>query len=829
MQHLFKNRFWVIAAHVVVTVFFALQLPKAQLDNDVANFIPVDHPSRAQYIQAEEDFGGQMLMLVALKVPKGSMLTAENLRILNKVTHRLEEVRFVDRVLSLTNIKDVTVEQDTISVRPIVDVATLDSASQGELQQRLDSWEIYKNSVISADKTAVQLVVQIQAALAETDQRDPKVVVYESVRDILSQEVPAQWQVYISGTPVFAVLMSKSMQLDLIVLVPIVVVVLILTLLVTLRKPSAVVLTLLTVIEATVWSLGLMAFFEIKLTLLATVIPVIMVAVGSAYAIHVISHVLHDQGAFPNSSFQDFLIQVLKLIRKPVLLAALTTVAGFGSLAVTEILPVRYFGIFACFGVFAATLSALTLVPCLLLMIPPQSTNEEHKTKDHLTHVLVSIFNRLHGRPKTVLLVWGLILVLSVVFSARLIVDNALVEFFNPKSEVALSDQFLRTEFAGTKTFSLVFEGPEPGSLTDPRILTVMDETTQHLEQQFSYFGKALGFHHFIKRMNQVFFESQPPSPITTSDSTELAPLGFELEELPPLGFDSAETQRLDQHPPTPKTTNNTTENFYEIPLLPEKYGRRSQEELKGIISNYLFLLGDSTRGLVNDSLEPSKARINFQLRTTGNIQTEEVKTEALRFAQERLPEGYHVKAVGVGLVEKAITDLIVSTQILNILQSLVAVFVILSFSYRSLSLGLLGLIPLALALPINFGLMGLLGIKLNIATSMVSSIAIGVGIDYTIHFLDALRRSAAHHTNWQRIVQHALLTSGKAIVVNALSVGLGFLVLLFSQFQPLISLGALIALTMATTSLASLTALPALIHVFRLQRQIGITIEGGQ
>lgn len=804
MSHRLSPSRWdvvVIGLHLSLTAFFALQLPRARLDNDVANFIPLEHPSRATYKRVEDEFGGQMVMLIGLQTPGKNFLTAENLRALDRITRALEHVTDVGRVSSLTNARDVEAEGQTIRVRRFFDPERLSDADLIELRRRLEGWEVYRNGLVSQDLSAVQILLEINVALDSVDGRDPKEVVYREVKAVLDREALPAWEVFISGTPVFAALMSESMRQDLVILVPLVFVVLTLTLALSFRRPLPVILTLLTVAEASIWSVGAMALLEVRLSLIATVIPVILVAVGSAYAIHVLTHALHQAGDSPHA-----VERAVQTLLRPVLLAALTTLAGFGSLTFTEILPVRDFGLFACVGVMTATLAALTLVPALLRVFHPR-LHEKTTREDGLARSLVRRLEGFYRRPALTVAVAVGLLVASLAALPWLVVDNALVEYFHPDSEIARSDRFLRQTFAGTKTFSLVFSGPQAGSLTDPRALAAMDATARHVEETFPAVGKTLGLHHLIKRMNQVFQVTQP---------VERGGIGrVEADaELPPLGFDFVPSPSPPPESPRPKPSPSHAEagDFYEIPLDPSRYGRLSLEELQGLIHDYLLLLGDSTEGLVNDPLEPSKARLTLQLRTTGNLETELVSTEAVRFAQALLPEGYTVEAVGVALIEKAITDLIVQTQIANLLQSLVLVFLIVWISHRGLGLALLSLIPLALALPLNFAVMSLLGIRLNMATAMVSSIAVGVGIDYTIHILEALKRALKGHADTAAVLRHAVLTSGRAILVNALSVALGFSVLVFSRFQPLVYLGLLIALTMISTSAASLTVVPSVL-----------------
>ena len=202
-------------------------------------------------------------------------------------------------------------------------------------------------------------------------------------------------------------------------------------------------------------------------------------------------------------------------------------------------------------------------------------------------------------------------------------------------------------------------------------------------------------------------------------------------------------------------------------------------------------------------------------LNATGNLATERVVAETLAYAKSRLPEGYTAEASGIALIEKSITDLIVSSQVLSVLSSLVMVFAILWIYYRSFAAGILGTLPLAASVLVDFALMGFLRINLDMSTAMVASISIGTGIDYTIHFM-----SGYYHA-WNRpggrdplkASYRTFLTSGKAIILNALSVAAGFLVLVGSSFNPLAYLGILIAVTMLTSSLVSLSLLPVIVN----------------
>jgi predicted RND superfamily exporter protein len=147
---------------------------------------------------------------------------------------------------------------------------------------------------------------------------------------------------------------------------------------------------------------------------------------------------------------------------------------------------------------------------------------------------------------------------------------------------------------------------------------------------------------------------------------------------------------------------------------------------------------------------------------------------------------------------------------------SLLLVFIIIAMSNRSLVAGIIGIVPLSISILINFAVMGFLGIKLNIGTSMVASVSVGIGIDYTIHYIEAYKREYRASRGAGDYLRRTFVSSGKAIMINAVSVGVGFAVLLLSRFVMLEHLGLLIALTMGTSAFVSLTIIPVLLLIFK-------------
>jgi len=207
--------------------------------------------------------------------------------------------------------------------------------------------------------------------------------------------------------------------------------------------------------------------------------------------------------------------------------------------------------------------------------------------------------------------------------------------------------------------------------------------------------------------------------------------IGPEYQEIWPEGwgeFPSGEEAAYQVILDVARNTNYRGFAYYEIPQDPEKYGWETAGDLEGVIGNLLFLLSSGLENWADDSLEPSQVRMMVQMNTKGNMITKDVEALAGEYLDENLPEGYSYEFAGMAQVEVAITDLIVGAQSTSILMSMVFVLIILTLYFRSPWAGLLGIIPLSVSILINFGLMGFLGINLDMSTAMVASIAIGIG-----------------------------------------------------------------------------------------------------
>ena len=870
MEKLYKQPALIAGIIFAVTVVLGLQLPKVELDNNNIRFLPAGNQAKITADYIDETFGGQVMIFVGLERPYRSIFEKNFLTKVKKFSNEIENFSIVKSVNSIMSTQYIYGEGDTIIVSELVpDDFSGTPEEIAELKRRIASWDLYQGSLVSEDHSSTQMLITLN--VKTEDNARPEVTkciteIRQLAKDIFADDV----KLYFSGLPILNATVNESIIADNLLLIPLVVVVVLTVLFLSFRRLIFVVLPISTVLIAVIWSIGLTGLFGIKLSIITTILPVILVAIGHAYGVHILTHYVRE---FRDKelSLEEHRLLVFDLMRKmmkPIFIAAITTMTGFISFCFTPIVPMQEFGFSASVGVAAVFIVAVFFIPSMLLIRGPKNIkqidahNKVNRTNDKFSSVVASIFLAIARRKYLVLFLSVLVVFISIFGISRIVVDNSVVDFFRNETDISRSDRFIREQFGGSKELNLVIQADTTEDLLHPDVLLAIDGLSEYLSNQVPMVGKVVGYTDVIKRVNQVFNTDQNPEGLTPSkqdtrqNETQSGSFGFGFNDdsfgFGNFGFDndnysdynnfsaqeashdinqysaadiitfldtaSGVSQRMnsgDLVRELKRLTNYDGMAYYEIPSQPERYGKRTSEELQRLIANYLVLLaGGDDMGYSNDPLEPTALRMFIQLKTTGSQDTQEVIDEINEYIAINFP-GYVRTMIGGGVTqEMAVTNLILHSQIISIFISVFMIFIIVAISHKSFVAGFIGAIPLILAVLCNFIVMGFLGIKLNLGTALIASLTVSIGIDDAIHFIEFFKRETkvAEHGSLRR----TFLACGKAICITALSVGAGFGVLGFSQFKIIAELGILIGLCMLSTTVVSLTVMPALIMVIK-------------
>ena len=910
----FKRPWIIIALCVILTGVFGFFITGLGIDNSIRQFLPQKDSSYTRLTQTEDQFGSMIVIGVSLESKKGTVLTPQNIEVVRKITDRVLELPQIEGVDSLTHIDYVCENDGSISASQLIpETYTGSEEDIAQLESRLAEWsEMYNRVIVNDDNTATQMQITVHSMTPQekaeskiTDaERQQKIL--EQVRQVVVEECenqPLEYKIY--GDPVVAESARKFMVSDLCALIPLVIVVVLLSLFFSFKTVDGTLLPLITVVMSAAWTMGLMSLLGITFTLVSSVIPVALIAVGSAYGIHVLTHydVALDgvDGELTREKYVDAIFAGLKEVMKAVLLAGITTIVGFISLVSSPIEPLHSFAIFTAIGVGIALILSITFIPAVLLCKDYKKVAAGREKMKHISekverrlerakqlaggklakdasgNTLYNIYHFFCGSRVRLILFTLVICGLSYAGLRILKIDTAIVNYFPENCELRQDIKSIDKNFAGTNSLYFTIEGQEKGDLTNPEILKAVDDMQEYLAENFDGIGKIVSFTTFIKRINQVWHvpTTQEVAAADTVASDDFGGLD-DFDDFDSFsddfddfgGFDdfadfgdstensSTVTEDTDWVDPNieyaqklsqPMTTeevlamlnrayieagakNATPEKmlaalekdcnyngmaYYEIPYDPAKYPVPTREELSGVVNGYLTLLSGSLDRFVDDDMSPRVMRVTCQLRNHSTEETGDIIAAAKNFAKEHFPEGYTIEATGAGEMEYTMTKMIVSSQVQSLLISLISVFIIITIAFGSGWAGIVGAVPLALAILLNYMVMGFAGINLDLVTSIIASVAVGVGIDYTIHFLSTYKEERAKTDNLEVVTRETFRKSGHGIVTNALAVGLGFLVLCFSKFVVLRYIGVLVAIVMFTSSYLAMTIIPGILNVF--------------
>ncbi|MDR2795783.1 MAG: MMPL family transporter [Spirochaetaceae bacterium] len=868
MKKLFRYPALMLGIIAAITVFFAFQLPNAELDNNNIRFLPAGHDARVISNHIDDTFGGNSMILLGLERPYGNVFEPEFLKKIKDFADIAENIEFVKDVTSIMSTQYISADGDSIVVDDMVAEDFSGTAEEiAELRRRISSWDMLRGSIVSDNLSATQIVINLDVTTEEAVGPEVTATLIK-IRDTAREMFSGIAEVYVTGQTLINATINESMIKDNALLIPLVVIVVLAVLFFSFRRFTFVMLPLVTVLAAVIWTVGAMTLFGMKISIITTLLPVILVAVGSAYGIHVITHYIEDTRNLDLTveEHRELIFSLMDRLIKPVALAALTTLAGFVSFCFTTVVPIREFGYCASFGVLACFIIAVTLIPAMLLVRGPQKprSRKNDASDDFSSKIIGDGFLAIANKKIPVLICTVLLTGFSLYGLSKIIVDNVLIEFFQNETEISRSDEFIRKYFGGSKDLTLVVEADTSEELLDPAVLSAIDGLSVFLMERAPLTGKVAGFTDIIKRINQVFNADERPEGLPVRNSVPAASeSGFGFGGLPDddfgfggldddFGFGGFEAEPESPRPESPKSTYSLEEYsaadlialldsaagksvalngndlvrevkrlvnydgfaYYEIPVDPERYGMSSTDELRLLVSNYLVLLaGGDNSSYSNDPIEPTAIKTMIQLRATGNREILEVVDIINGYIDANFPKNVRTIIGGSATQEAAVTGLIVNAQIVSVVISVIMVLIIVGLSYRSICAGIIAAVPLMIAVLCNFAAMGYLGIKLNIGTALIASVAVGIGIDYTIHFIEFFKHEyQREHTQGGDFLKRTFTGCGKAILINALSVGAGFAVLTFSRFRILAEFGGLIALSMIITALVSLIVIPVLL-----------------
>ena len=590
----------------------------------------------------------------------------------------------------------------------------------------------------------------IIAMLKISDESNDDELIFRDLDDLRRKYENPQ-KIYLAGLPLTRREVAVTMQGDLKTLFPYGIVLMILFLVFSFRSWTGAFLPFIIIILVVANTLGLMALLGMKFTFIGLMVPVMLIAVTSSYSIHIVSHYFSECARCSNVTNKDEVISSsLELLMTPVFLSGLTTLIGFLSLQSHVLPPARELGILVSFGIIIAFLLSMTFLPAALKILPFPAHLQKTSGTGRFDRILQRWGEFFVRHNIGFLLIVGLLVIGIATGIKSIRVDTNPVYFWDENSEIRQSNHFIDQEFGGSSQLSILSKG----DIKSPEFLRKMELLSDYLKTKEPV-TQVSSIVDQLKLMNQAFH----------GDSLEYKAIPESSEEIAQFLL------------------------LYSLTGNPDDMDRFVDYDYK-------------------------QAQLLARVVETGSSTSYDLYLDIRDYIRKTFDRGDFPSVTGMTAFVGVLADMVVRGQIRSLIISIALVCLATALIFRSPLAGILSIIPLSGAILVIFGLMGYLKISLDMATVMLSSIMIGVGIDYTIHFLYRCRLETRSGKTLEEAVPTTIQTAGKGILYNGLSVVIGFSVLLVSGFLPIYFFGFLIVFSIVACLLGALTVMPAILII---------------
>ena len=743
----------VVAAISVGAVAGLIRLdpPRFRLTIDPASepLIGRDDPGRPVYRQATRDFGSDDVYVIAMETD--NVFTHENLTVLRELNRKLRGLPGIASVESLARALAVRwdPEHELVSVDRFMREVPTDGTALAVLRQRALDDPIYRKTLISADGRTAAIDITFQPM---SDGEFVALDLDGRIEALLREYGGAGRHFYIAGRPHVRAKAHHIIVRDLALLVPVAVAVAAFALWLMSGSLWGVSISLVACLLATLWVYGAMALLQIDINLITLVLGPIMICVGSVYGVHVYARyqLIAADCENPRSAAFESLIYA----RTPVTMAGVTTCIGFGALLLTDVPATNQLGAFAIVGVAGVTTISLSAVPAALRLLPATAAHGGGSpVSDWFGARLETLLDRVGRlvvcRPTGVLATWAVLLACAVAAIPHVSIDTDFITFFRERSIVRTDFDAVNRLLAGAVPIYVTLAAEKEGAFREPATLEGVARLQAQLEA-LPGVKEVLASVDLIRNANRAMHG----------------------------GVDSE---------------------------------ARIPESRRAVAEATFLLPKDKFRPYANSNHSRSNLIVRSGELGSAAMRSLETRIHSV-LASAELPKGITSAVTGNAILINRSADGIAGNQATQVGLAATAILLLIVAVFRSLRLGLLAMVPNVVPVVIFFGILGAGAAPLSIPTSLIGSIALGIAIDDTMHFLVAYQKQRRSGLDPSQSVQRTIQQVGRPIVMTSVMLVVGFLVILASGFATLQEFGVLTALTMAICLSTDLLLLPALL-----------------
>ncbi|MFT6689082.1 MAG: putative RND superfamily exporter protein [Saprospiraceae bacterium] len=760
-RFILRNRPLILIIIAVITVFMSLQWKNMRFTYTEANLLPDEHQVNVEYNEFLSQFGEEGNLII-LGVKDSTLFTVSKLNQWNQLSKKIKKYNEVELVLSLNELKVLEKRKDSAAFNLVPFIK--DSAFTSENIERykyelFNKLPFYEGLIYSPSKKSIRTAIYLKKDIVNKPERKD-FIINDLIPLIKEFENDTNLDVHTSGMPYIRTLNSQNIIDEIGLFIGAALFVTSIIFFFFFRSFRATFISMITVIIGVMWAFGILGLLHYEITVLTALIPPLIIVIGIPNCIFLINKYQQEIKLHGNQA--KSLQRVITKVGNATLMTNLTTASGFATFILTNSKLLKEFGIVASINIIVIFLLSLLIIPIVYSYMPqPKNKHLKHLNKKWIGTFVDWTVRMVKGHRIAIYIAAVFLLCISIIGIFNIKISGSIIEDMPKKTEFFSDIRFFEKEYEGIMPLEILIDTKRKKGVMKLATLKRMDELQNYLSD-LPEFSKPLSVVELVKFSKQAYYNNNP-----------------EYYQLP----NSQERSFLLSYA---KSSTNDTE------LL------KSYVDSTGQFARMTVFMKDTKTDRFDRIEEDLKAKIDKI------------------FPSDR----YNVTLTGKALVFQKGTKYLVNNLIISLSLAIFLIALFMAWMFRSVKMILVSLIPNLLPLIITAGLMGIIGVPIKPSTILVFSIAFGISVDDTIHFLAKYRQELiANHWRIKKSVFAALRETGVSMFYTSIVLFFGFSVFAISSFGGTVALGILVSITLLFAMLSNLLLLPSLL--LSLERSI--------
>ncbi|MFB9053260.1 RND family transporter [Formosa undariae] len=756
-----RNRIAILIAIVLVTILFSTQWKNIRFTFTEANLLPDHHEVNQTYNEFLNIFGEEGNMIV-IGVKDSTFFTVEKLNAWNALAESFKSSKEIEAVISIKDLQKL-IKNDSLkkfTLEPFIKDSLSSNKQLKTLQDELfNKYPFYDNFLFNRKTKTIRTIISMDKSIVNTSARK------DFVMDVLIPRVKTfeketNIDVRISGMPYVRTLSSQNIVDEMGLFVGAALLVTSLIFFFFFRSFRATFISLIVVSVGVMWTMGILGFFEYEITVLTAIIPPLIIVIGIPNCIFLINK--YQQEVKSHGNKIKSLQRVITKVGNATLMTNFTTASGFATFILTESTLLKEFGIVASLSIVSIFILCLLIIPILYSFLPyPKERHLEHLNRRWINSFVGWMERMVRHRRITIYITSIVLLIVSIIGIYQIKISGSLLEDMPQKTSFFRDIEFFEQEFDGIMPLELMIDTQRKKGVMKLSTLKKIDELEEAIID-IPELSRPLSVVSLVKYSKQAYYNGNP--------------------------------------------------KYYQLPTSQESsfilsYAKNSSNDTK-MLNSFV----DSTGRY---------ARITTFMKDIGTDKMQDIEDVLQTKINKLFPvDRYKVTMTGKALVFQKGTTYLVKNLAISLSLAIILISLFMAYMFRSFKMIIISLLPNLLPLLVTAGLMGYLGVPLKPSTILVFSIAFGISVDDTIHFL-AKYRQELQASNWKikRSVYGALRETGVSMFYTSTVLFFGFSVFMISSFGGTVALGGLVSVTLLFAMLSNLLLLPSLL--LSLERNI--------